>query len=111
MKLLFDENLSPKLAPRLADIFPGSAHVRELGLERSNDLDIWEFAKQRNYLIVTKDSDFNDVALVRGFPPHVVWLRYGNCRVADMEGLIRRHSVGIHDVVAGNKYAIIELFD
>ncbi|MDK2410571.1 MULTISPECIES: DUF5615 family PIN-like protein [Nostocales] len=27
MKLLFDENLSPKLSTRLSDIFPDSLHV------------------------------------------------------------------------------------
>jgi predicted nuclease of predicted toxin-antitoxin system len=32
MKLLFDENLSPKLVAALADIFPNSAHVHEIGL-------------------------------------------------------------------------------
>jgi predicted nuclease of predicted toxin-antitoxin system len=33
MKLLLDQNLSFKLCPRLADLFPGSQQVRELGLE------------------------------------------------------------------------------
>jgi predicted nuclease of predicted toxin-antitoxin system len=28
MKLLFDQNLSPKLVNRLADLFPGSCHVQ-----------------------------------------------------------------------------------
>ena len=32
MKLLFDQNLSPKLVNRLADLFPGSGHVQSVGL-------------------------------------------------------------------------------
>ena len=33
MKLLFDENLSYKLVRLLADLFPDSVHVRDVGLE------------------------------------------------------------------------------
>ena len=38
MKLLFDQNLSFKLCALLADLFPGSKSVRELGLDKSDDL-------------------------------------------------------------------------
>jgi predicted nuclease of predicted toxin-antitoxin system len=31
VKLLFDQNLSPRLPSKLADLYPGSQHVRELG--------------------------------------------------------------------------------
>jgi len=37
VKLLFDQNLSPFLAGRLADIFPGSAHVRDRDLDTADD--------------------------------------------------------------------------
>ena len=39
MKLLFDENPSPKLVPILNDIFPGSLHVYNVG---PNDMSITE---------------------------------------------------------------------
>jgi predicted nuclease of predicted toxin-antitoxin system len=39
MKLLLDNNLSPKLLPRLADLYPESSHVARLGLDRTSDLD------------------------------------------------------------------------
>jgi len=32
LKLLFDQNLSPKLVERLVDLFPGSEHARDVGL-------------------------------------------------------------------------------
>jgi hypothetical protein len=35
VKLLFDENLSRKLAFRLADLYPGSMHVAEAGHEET----------------------------------------------------------------------------
>jgi predicted nuclease of predicted toxin-antitoxin system len=46
MKLLFDQNLSHKLARRLADLFPNSTHVREVGLKEAEDPEVWEYAKQ-----------------------------------------------------------------
>ncbi len=45
MKLLFDQNLSPRLVARLADCYPGSAHVSEVGLDRALDVEVWEFAR------------------------------------------------------------------
>ena len=47
MKLLFDQNLSHKLAHRLADLFPDSTHVREIGLKEAEDPAVWEYAKQQ----------------------------------------------------------------
>lgn len=47
MKLLFDENLSHKLARRVADIFPDSIHVRDAGLKAGDDPSVWDYAKQK----------------------------------------------------------------
>jgi len=33
--LLFDQNISPRLIERLADLFPGSVHVSTLGMDKS----------------------------------------------------------------------------
>ena len=44
MKLLFDENLSPKLVRLLEDFFPNSKHVRDVGLEAADDLLVWQYA-------------------------------------------------------------------
>ena len=45
MKLLFDHNLSYKLAKRLSDRFPGSLSAKAAGLSTATDLQIWEYAK------------------------------------------------------------------
>lgn len=78
MKLLLDQNLSHHLVGLLAAEFPGTAHVRDLGLERSNDDEIWNVAKERGFTIVSKDADFHQRSFVKGHPPKVVWLRVGN---------------------------------
>jgi predicted nuclease of predicted toxin-antitoxin system len=58
MKLLFDQNLSPRLPGLLADLYPDSAHIRELGMRDSTDTEIWEYAKANGFAIVSKDSTF-----------------------------------------------------
>ena len=91
MKLLFDQNLSPKLVIRLAEIFPDSVHVREVGLEASEDSLVWEHAKSNGLIIVSKDNDMHQRSFVFGAPPKVVWVRLGNCSTTDVENLLRRH--------------------
>lgn len=89
MKLLFDQNLSPRLVERLIDLFPGSSHVQMQGLDSADDDQIWEFARQNEFTIVTKDADYNNFALMRGTPPRVIWLLLGNCTTAQIEDVFR----------------------
>lgn len=91
MKLLFDHNISPRVVARLADLFPDASHVALVGLERATDSVVWAYAEANGYWIVTKDSDFSDLSIVRGFPPRVVWLRIGNCTTREIESLLRYH--------------------
>lgn len=90
MKLHFDENLSPKLTNRLSDIFPNSLHVRDVGLKASDDPLVWDYAKNNDFMIVSKDTDMHDLSLVFGNPPKVIWLRLGNCSTSQVENLLRK---------------------
>ena len=92
MKLLFDENLSPKLVQALGDLFPDSAHVDRLGLGGEPDEVVWLYAKENAYIVVSKDSDFHERSVLRGAPPKVVWIRRGNCSVRHIELLLRNRS-------------------
>ncbi len=95
MKLLFDENLSHNLARRVADIFPASIHVRDVGLKTAEDPLVWDFAKKNDFVIVSKDADMHDLSLLFGSPPKVIWLRLGNCSTTDVENLLRREYAAI----------------
>jgi len=86
MKLLFDENLSPRLAEALAEAYPESAHVRTLGLRGKSDETIWERARNDGYIIISKDNDFRQLSFLHGLPPKVVWLSVGN---AGTEAILR----------------------
>jgi predicted nuclease of predicted toxin-antitoxin system len=81
MRLLFDQNPSHRLLGSLDDLFPGSLHVRSLGLAEADDLTIWNYANDHNLVIVTQDSDYSDWNKLRGAPPKIVWLRCGNTSV------------------------------
>lgn len=89
MKLLFDENLSPRLVERLADVYPGSSHVHECGLGSAEDRAIWQYAKDHGLTLVSKDSDFQERSVLQGFPPKLIWLRAANCTSAEIENLLR----------------------
>ena len=79
MRLLFDQNLPPRLAAALQVAHPGSAHVRGFGLQSASDPDIWEFAKGKGFTVVSKDADFHQMSFLFGPPPKVIWIRIGNC--------------------------------
>ena len=100
MKLLFDQNLSPRLVRRLSDVFPASAHVRALGLARGVDEIVWQHAAVRELTIVSKDSDFHHISCLRGHPPKVVWIRKRNCSSAEVESILRRHAADVRAFAA-----------
>lgn len=95
MKLLLDENLSPGLAHRLDDLFPGTLHVRDVGLESADDNTVWLFAMHNGFCIASKDADFHQLSFLNGSPPKVIWIQRGNCSTAQIEHLLRTHSDAI----------------
>lgn len=95
MKLLFDENLSYKLASLLADLFPDSLHVRDAGLKAADDHLVWQYAQDHALVLVSKDADMHQRSLVFGHPPKIIWVRLGNCSTLNVEELLRRHANAI----------------
>lgn len=109
MKLLLDENLSRKLVARLAELYPESAHVVEVGLLASPDGEVWEFAKRENFVIVSADSDFYELATTVGPPPKVVWLRSWTHPTRDAEQLLRREAVRITEFASDPQLGVLVL--
>ena len=79
MKLLLDQDLSQRLAPRLASHFPESKHVKDFALTGDDDERIWRFAADEGAVLVSRDSDFFYRSLLRGHPPKFIYIRAGNC--------------------------------
>jgi predicted nuclease of predicted toxin-antitoxin system len=95
MKLLFDQNLSHRLVGQLAAEYPGSQHVRDAGLTAASDPAVWAYAAAGGFVIVSKDTDFQQRALLLGHPPKVVWVRLGNCPTAAVAALLRARQVDL----------------
>jgi predicted nuclease of predicted toxin-antitoxin system len=109
MKLLFDQNLSPRLPHTLSDLYPESAHVREVGLRDATDMEVWEFAKREGFMLVSKDSDFQHRSILYGSPPKFLWLRVGNCPVRRIETLLRTHTSTIHTFALDPEQSVLIL--
>ncbi len=78
MKLLLDQNISYRVLKKINQSFPNSEQVKRLRLESTPDIEIWNYAKSNDFIIVTFDADFSDISSLKGHPPKIIWLRFGN---------------------------------
>lgn len=78
MKLLLDENLSRRLVPALRARWPGSSQVGLLGLDSATDADLCRFAAEQEFVIVSKDDDFQRLVAARGYRPRLLQVALGN---------------------------------
>ncbi|MFN6134156.1 MAG: DUF5615 family PIN-like protein [Synechococcaceae cyanobacterium] len=109
MRLLIDENLSPRLSPSLSGNFPGRVHVRDVDLKGVDDLTIWSFAGEHGYAILSKDDDFRSLSLLRGAPPKVIWLVIGNTSTSAILELLLRHTKAIHSFLQESDSSLLIL--
>ncbi len=107
MRLLFDENLSPKLPQLVSSLFPGSAHVLDCGLQGQPDKTIWEYAAANSFTVVSKDSDFYVLSIFAAPPPKVIWLRVGNCTRDLALNLLLKHKSAILSLETGPESVLI----
>jgi predicted nuclease of predicted toxin-antitoxin system len=110
MKLLFGQNLSFKLCRQIADLFPDSNQVRQLGLAQADDQSVWEYAKANGFTIVSLDSDFAELVTLAGPPPKLIWLRCGNQPTARIEKLLREHAELIAALDRDGSTACLEIY-
>lgn len=111
MKLLFDQNISPKIIKLLERDFPNSRQVRHVDLENASDFVIFEFAKNHGFTIVTFDSDFVDLNVVNGIPPKIIWLKTGNLTTKNISNIIRSQIDNIQKFINSKEREILEILD
>jgi predicted nuclease of predicted toxin-antitoxin system len=109
MRLLFDQNLSFRLCEAVGDLFPGSVHVRQVGLQEASDRVIWEFAERGDFTIVSQDADFANMTILLGSPPKVIWIRTGNQPSSKIAELLRRHAA-IIDAFRDDEAVCLEIY-
>ena len=109
MSFVLDHNLSPTLVRWLATVYPGSRHVRDVGLSRAADLLVWNYAIEHRLAIVSKDGDYHQLSFVYGPPPKVIWIRLSNCSTNQVAELLKLREAEIRAFLADPEGAIILL--
>jgi len=109
MKLLFDQNISFRILRQIIVNFPESIHVKSVNLIDSDDFTIWKYAKRNSFTIVTQDSDFNDFAIAKGFPPKIIWLKTGNMSTNSFADLLIELKNEILEFIDNSEYGIFEI--
>lgn len=109
MKFLFDQNISYRILKLLPVQFQGSSHVKEARLINSDDKVIWNYAKKNSFVIVTQDSDFNDLNSLYGFPPKIIWIRTGNLPTETIVKVLLSHYDELKSFLSNENYGCFEI--
>jgi predicted nuclease of predicted toxin-antitoxin system len=103
-----DENLSDRIVAQIVDLLPDSTHVKSEGLIHTDSL-IADWAKQRGFTIVSKDTGFYQTSVAFGTPSKFIWLRVGNCSTAMIVGLLRSHQALISEFISTETESVLVL--
>lgn len=109
MKFLFDQNISHRILKLLPEKFSGSSTVKHEKLINSPDKQIWDFAKNNGFIIVTQDSDFNDLNSLYGFPPKIIWIRTGNLTTGQLSEILSTYHKEIENFAGDKSYGCFEI--
>jgi predicted nuclease of predicted toxin-antitoxin system len=105
VKLLFDQNISFRIISKIIVDFPDAKQVRHLGIENYSDTEIWKYAKENDFTIITFDADFYDLSNLKGHPPKIIWLRFGNTKTDFLAGIINLRNSIIKDFMNSDAYS------
>lgn len=89
--------------------FLGSEHISNVGLKNSTDIEIWNYAKQNDFVILTHDIDFDDMFVNYGFPPKIIRLNTGNLSNSETADLINNHKDEIEKFFLNQESGLIIL--
>jgi predicted nuclease of predicted toxin-antitoxin system len=90
MTFLVDQPVSPLLAQWLREAGHDAFHVRERGLSRASDEDIFALAVAESRIIITADLDFSRIIALSGRAgPGLILFRAGNITDDQMLGLLQ----------------------
>jgi predicted nuclease of predicted toxin-antitoxin system len=111
MKLLLDANISWRLLSLISEHFPNSVHVEKTALNKpAKDSEIWNFALQYDYIIVTNDEDFYELSVYKGYPPKIIILRKGNMSTPYLSKVLLDHKAEIVRFAESADLGILEIY-
>lgn len=109
MKFLFDQNISQRILKALPESFFGSSHVKNERLINALNRQILEFAKKNDFVIVTQDSDFNELNSLYGFPPKIIWIRSENLKTQAIIDLLSNNEQEINQFALDENFGCFEI--
>lgn len=110
MRLLLDANLSWRVAKNLSDAFYYIVHVEKTDLPiPAKDVEIWEYARKHDLMIVTNDEDYYYLLLQKGFPPKIVLLKMGNQSTKQIVEILTKHKQDMHDLYESKEHGLLEI--
>jgi len=110
MKLLLDENISYRVLKSINSVFPGSMHITHQANTVKMDIEIFEYAKINEFTIVTFDDDFCDIQVLNGYPPKIIWLRFGNSSNLKVVDKLMNNMEGIKSFLNNPELGILEIY-
>ncbi|MGB3788130.1 MAG: DUF5615 family PIN-like protein [Phormidesmis sp.] len=109
MTVWVDAHLSPSIAVWITRTLGFEAvALRDLGLRDSEDTEIFEIARAREAIVMTKDSDFVELVGRLGAPPQVIWLTCGNTSNARLREILSETLPRALELLAGGE-ALVEI--
>lgn len=111
MRLIFDQNISFRVVPKIQGVLPNAIHVRALNLENTEDGSIWNYAKDNGDAIITFDQDFSELALLRGTPPKIIWLRIGNSTNDEIADFLKANLIIIESFLNDSYYLDLDYLE
>jgi len=109
VKLLFDQNISFRIIKLIQLAFPQSEQIRKLNLENKSDKEIWTFAGQNGFTIVTFDADFYEFSNLYGHPPKIIWLRTGNNTTLSISQILLTKKESIIEFIKQDEFSCLEI--
>jgi predicted nuclease of predicted toxin-antitoxin system len=76
-------------------------HQRDIDDQASDD-EVWNYAKQNNLTIISKDKDFSLMLLSYGPPPKVIHIKFGNVKMKTFFELLSGCWKDVEALIASN---------
>lgn len=111
MKLLFDANISWRIAKLIENDFLDCFHSKDIPIKQpAKDIEIWEFARKNDFTILTHDDDFEKLLLLKGVPPKVIILKTFNKNTKQLAELLISKKEIIESFILNNELMILEIY-
>ena len=111
MKLLFDANISWRILKIIESDFSDCSHVNQIKVNQpAKDIEIWEFARQNNFTILTHDDDFEKLLLLKGAPPKVIILKTFNKNTKQIAEILISKKEVIESFILTDELMILEIY-